>query len=484
MKKNPPVYSLIFTLIYITSFIITAPTAIAGEAENYISQLKKHYQKTLPISAFSLNYHFLNTQYRGLNYWDFQFPNRHMSVRAIEIDLVKRHFFDNDVIYFSGGRLFDRVQFQNSQESYFYERSATILGKGILRRGMDNFDRIKRYVVMNTDFLAVRSLLAETNIKENITLQHNRKLKVTTLSHKISDDNVIDYQFSNNPLKLISINHRALGGFFVYSNYRTTRDITFAHTVHQYYDGAKEATYVSFIDNFNIIKNVEPEKLKLPEGYGPELPQGDGILISEEIAKNLYLVTDSSANRNGLFKVNGDNISLYGTSGNSQFAEKTIKLILNQFPNRTINSVYVTHPHANQIAGLKVYARHGISIIADQYTIDAIKAYPDFSDSITTFKFQKIEHEQTIDNTHFYILENMHSKRQSFAYFKDSGILFQADFLHIPFDNTIASVIPSYTRSFIDFVRSKQLNIKRIVGNHRNNNISVEVMNKIYDANK
>jgi len=76
----------------------------------------------------------------------------------------------------------------------------------------------------------------------------------------------------------------------------------------------------------------------------------------------------------------------------------------------------------------------------------------------------------------------MHSKRQSFVYFKDSGIIFQAHFLHIAFDNTIAKVIPNYTRTFIDFVRNKQLKFKRIVGNYQNNNISLEVMNKTYDA--
>ena len=45
-----------------------------------------------------------------------------------------------------------------------------------------------------------------------------------------------------------------------------------------------------------------------------------------------------------------------------------------------------------------------------------------FADDIARFKFRTIEHEQIIDGAHFYVLENMHSKRQSFVYFKDSGI--------------------------------------------------------------
>jgi len=473
-----------FAIFGLASFITMIPAASAGEVEDYVAKLKSHYQKTLPIKAFSLNYHFLNQQYRDHNYWDYQTPNRFMSVRMVEVDLVKKHFYDNDVLYYSGGRLFDRVQFQNDKESFYYERSATSTGKAILSRGMDNFDRlVKRFIVMNVDFLAVRPLLEEINIEGNIILHQDRKSGTTTLTHETSDDNVFDYEFSNNPLQLVSINHRPQRGIYVYSDYQTTRGITFARSVHQYYDGATEATYVKFIDQFEIIEKVDPAKLQVPEGYGPILPESDGVLVSKEIATDLYLVTDSSARRNSLFKVNGDEIMVFGASGNPRLAEKTIKLILDQFPKKKITSVYVTHPHGHQIAGLKVFVDQGIEIIADEYSVAAIKAYPRFADDITTFKFQTIEHEQIIDGAHFYVLENMHAKRQSFVYFKDSGIIFQAHFLHIAFDNTIAKVIPNYTRTFIDFVRSKQLKFNRIVGNYRNNNISVEVMNKTYDAN-
>jgi hypothetical protein len=76
----------------------------------------------------------------------------------------------------------------------------------------------------------------------------------------------------------------------------------------------------------------------------------------------------------------------------------------------------------------------------------------------------------------------MHAKRQSFVHFEDSDIIFQSHFLYIAFDNTIAKVIPNFTKTFIDFVRSKQLKFNRIVSNRSNNNISVEVLDKTYEA--
>ena len=486
MKANltpiPRIFEFAYMTLFIISIAIVSVSASEGEVEEFVAKIKEHYQKTLPIKAFSLNHHYTNKQYRDHNYWDYQTPNVHMSVRTAEVDLVKRHFYDNDILYYSGGRLYDRVQFQNDKESFFYERSDTSMGKAVLRRGMDNFDRFTSYMVMNIDFLAVRPLLEESNIEGNIALHQDRKSGTITLTHKTSDENIVDYKFSNDPLQLVSINHRPLRGVFVYDDYQTTRGITYARSVNSYYNGATEPQYIKFNNYFEIIERVDPARLKLPEGYGPELPTSDGVLVSKEIAKDLYLVTDRSAVTNSLFKVNGDKIMVFGASSNTRLAEKTIKLILDQFPKKKITSVYVTHPHGHQIAGLKVYVDQGIEITADEYSIAAIKAYPRFADDVARFKFRSIEHEQTIDGVHFYVLENMHSKRQGFVYFKDSGIIFQAHFLHIPLDNTIAKVIPSYTKTFIDFVRNKRLKINRIVANYRNNNISVEVMNKTYDA--
>lgn len=71
---------------------------------------------------------------------------------------------------------------------------------------------------------------------------------------------------------------------------------------------------------------------------------------------------------------------------------------------------------------------------------------------------------------------------QVFVYFENIGIIFQSSFLHIPFDNTIAKIVPGFSRVIIDLIREEDLNVSRVVGKFRNNNISVEVMNKTYDA--
>jgi len=142
-----------------------------------------------------------------------------MSIRTVEVDFARKHFYDNDILYFPGGLLFDRVHFQNDEESYYYEKTGVFLGKGVVKQGMNRFDIATRYLVMKLDFLAVRPLLSEQNIQQNIKLITDQKSATTTLIHH-TNDNTIDYTFSNTPLRLLSINHRPLNGFL---NMKTTK---------------------------------------------------------------------------------------------------------------------------------------------------------------------------------------------------------------------------------------------------------------------
>jgi len=478
MKFNLTRYVTILVFTCITFFAIS--TARAGEVESFIAKLKVHYQKKPLLKAFSLNYHYLG---RSPYYsWDYQAPERYMAIRMVEIDLVKKHFVENDIHHFSGGRTFNRVQFQDDNRSLFYDKNGLALGKRIIKQSMDTYEEVKGHIFINVDFLAVTPLLDEVNISSTIKLQQDTISGKTILTHTISNDNIIDYTFSGGPLQLLSINNKSQKKIYVYDDYRTTNGITFARSIHKYFGDATKPSFVHRIDSLNILEKIDSEKFQVPAEFGPIIPQHDKTLGAKEISKNLFLVTDSSASRNTLFKVNNNEIMVFGAPISSEFAQRTIEIIQAKFPKNKITSVYVTHPHGDHIAGLSAYAKRGVTILADAYTISAIKAYPSFSEDMATFQFKTIKHEDFIKGARFYVLENTHSKRQSFVHFPQSGIIYQADFLEVAFDNTIGEVIPNYTQTFIDFVRSKQLAINRIVGHHRNNNISVDVMNKTYNA--
>jgi len=464
-------------------YTATTSIAIAGESEDFIEKLKSHYHQSSSITAFSLTYRYMG-QSDAYQSWDYKAPSRYQAFKVTDIDLRKKHYAQNVVHHFTGGLLVDEVHFQNDNESLRYEKNGILLGKRVRKQTMSSFERYKNLTLMNVDFFAVRPLLEENNIERNIKILEGKLSNQTTLTHKTADDKVMEYVFSNSPLRLLSINNKTRRRIYIYDDYKTSNGLTFAHSLVKYYNGDTIPSFITRTDSFTILDEIEPAKLQLPEGYGSIIPNSDISLSSTEIASDLYLVTNASADRNTLFKINGDEIMVFGAPVNSKRSEQAIELIAKQFPQKKITSVYVTHPYSDHIAGLAAFTKIGAVIRADTYSIEAIKAYPRFKKELATFKFQTIENNDLIDGVRFYVLENSRAKRQSFAYFEDKRIIYQSDFLEVAFDNTIPQILPSYTKTFIDFISSKQLKVERIVGHHRNNNISVDVMNKLYDSNR
>jgi hypothetical protein len=344
---------------------------------------------------------------------------------------------------------------------------------------MTSFERYTRLTLMNVDFLAIRPILQET---DHSRIQISQQQNQITVLHT-SNDKKMEYRFDTRSLRLTSIFDHNRKRLLEYSDYRTRNGLTFAGSVTKFYDGNDEnkgvPSFITWIEEVKIIDKVEAEKLQLPDGYGPVIPESDKTLTAEKIAADLYLVTDASASRNTLFKVNGDDIMMFGAPVSNKRSEETIALIQRQFPNKKITSVYVTLPYSDHIAGLPAYAAIGAKILADAYSIDAIKHYPRFAEVTDTFKFKTIEHQHKLDGVQFFVLENSRAKRQSFAYFPQQQIIYQSDFLEVAFDNTIAKVYPSYSKAFLDFIASQELTIKRVVGQHRNNNIRPEILSKI-----
>lgn len=466
------------------SLLLTALLPLYGytasahsDTEQFVARLKNHYGSTLEIHTFALKYHFLNRRYRDLNYWDHHHPNLYMSQRMVEVDLANKQFYDNDILYYSGGRLFDRVQFQNDKESYFYEKSATSLGRAVLKREMTNFDRFKRHIVMNVDVLALRPILLEPQISAQIRLVKGKK--VTTLLHTLNSNQEVEYRFNNDNLDLISITHSGLNSTFVYQDRQTIRGIRYAQSVRQYVAGSNRPTYIKSIDSFEPIAHIANARLRLPKHYGPILTKGDGVLTAREIAEDLFLLTDSSEINNVLVNLVDNQLYLYGGASNTKLANQTLAFIKQTWPNKSISSIFITHPHGHQISGLLPYVNKQVSIIADPYTISGIKAYPKFQQALNKFSFIELSQGQKIANAQFYTLENMHAKRQSFAHFANADIIFQSHFVHVPQDNSISTTIPTYTKRFIDFINQQQLTFSRIVGNYRNNNITAEIITEL-----
>ncbi len=385
--------------------------------------------------------------------------------------------------HYTGGLYFDEVHFQNDNESIRYERNGISLGKSVIEQSMNSFSRYTGLTLMNLDFFAVKPLLAEKDIDEKVDLQKNKQNEIVTLTHRPTKNKTMEYVFNTKPIRLLSINNKTRNRIYLYDDYRFNNGYYFAHSLIKKYNGDNIPSFITKIEKFDVIDKIDEEKLILPDGYyKADVTKNTGLTI-KLIAESLYLISDSSAKSNVLFKTHSDEIIVFGSSKNSKASKQVIDKITKQFPNKNIVGVYVTHPYSDHISGLLPYINIGAKVYADAYTLEAIKAYPNFSNIMKDYMFETITHGQKVADIRFYVLENSRSKRQSFAYFEQSGIIFQTDFLEVAFDNTVANILPSYSKSFIQFIKSENLKINRIVGFHRNNDISPTMIEKIYKVN-
>lgn len=473
---------------YLTTLFLVAVNSCFGsnvyanETKSFISLLKAHYQTTSSIKAFSLTHSYLGRSdpYQS---WDFEAPTRYKAFKVTDIDMDKQHYYQNVVHYYTGGLYFDEVHYQNNEESLRYERNGISLGKSAIAQNMNSFSRYKNLTLMNLDFFAVRPLLSEANINEKIDYQLDQRTGLVTITHRPSEKKTMEYVFSSKPLQLVSINDKSRNRVYLYDDYRHNNGFYFAHSLIKKYNGDSIPSFITRIENFEVIEEVEPEKLALPNDYHKLVSDKSRVLTSTAVSENLYLVTDESALNNVLFKVNGEQITVFGVPRGSKASRQLLSTIEQQFPTKKVTAVFVTHPYSDHISGLLPFVELGAQIYADAYTVKAIKAYPYFAKNIEKFEFETISNGQVIDDVRFYVLENTRSKRQSFAYFEQAGIVFQTDFLEVAADNTIANILPSYSKQFIDFVRREQLKVNRVVGFHRNNNISPKIMDMSYQTN-
>ncbi|WDD97613.1 hypothetical protein [Thalassomonas actiniarum] len=83
---------------------------------------------------------------------------------------------------------------------------------------------------------------------------------------------------------------------------------------------------------------------------------------------------------------------------------------------------------------------------------------------------------------HAVYITHAHSDGQSFVYFPDNEIIYQGDFLEISFDNSLPTHMADVEKEFIEFLHQEKLPYQRIIGHHKNNNMTPDVVNAYYSA--
>lgn len=455
-----------------TSFLAFAVLLFFGcerkpKETEILKRIEEHYT--------SKNFKGISVSYERINFnpyqsFDFRFPDSLTSKTSISI--YDNSFFAERWASFPGGFDFGLKEFQQDSLGYLYDLNGILMGKRAISQHKERIDEVRNELEKILDFRFSQSLFSEQNkiLLDSLDLKNN---SVSLIKTNDTNDS-LSITFQINPITLKSVTYHAKKEKWVFSGFTENDGIAFLEDINYYRNGALKHIYS--IKKVKEINSIPEKELSIPDGITIY-----EVIIKEpkieEIAPNLYLINPIAEDRNVLFTTNGNNITVFGAPISNRFSNQVIELIQNIFPNKKIESVYVTHGHSDHIGGLGAYVKIGASVLTDSVSVETIKSFPRFKDQIDSFVFDFVENNEKRGNTQFFVINNSHCKSQGFVYFKDSQVIYEGDLLEIPADNTFPSYVPSATMEFYDFVNKEKLIIKRIVAHHRNDHISIQAFN-------
>jgi len=474
----------LLTGIAVASMFITVQ-ATEFNADMAYKKLQKHYALSDDLNKFSLSYQ--SSRFGKHQSYDYNTTKFSTSTSLLELDLSNDRFYQHSKSKYPGNFVFEFKHFKNDKIAVDYDVNGVINGKRVAKLNDKAVDHFMGEATKIVDFMAVKKLfegtpsskntMSKTKVPSDLAISYNDISGDITI-HQAQGKSSVNYNFNSDSLNLTSILNINKGTKTVFEQYKMGPQRQFASVISIYKKGRLAQKFK--LKDLKLIDKIEQQHQEIPMGYGSLIEESSQELSLKKIANNLYLVTTASAGRNVLVNVQGKDLIIFGAPISDNKSQRTITLLENEFPDKKIKYVYVTHAHSDHIGGLRAYAKHGATILADVHSIEAIKTFPRFEQDIGLFKFNEIKHLSSVADATFHIPGNSHAKGQSIVYFADSKIIYEGDFLELPFDNTLPSQMPMPAKTFIEYVRNNKLRYSRIVGHHRNNDIKPAIVNAYY----
>lgn len=441
---------------------------------SFVDRLKSHYHD---ISKFKRLYYRVQFSSKGeFQSYDFRFPDYFVNHYDIEIDLDRQQFYQHFKRRNPGNFVFENVSVINQNQAFIYDVNGFVHGKTLKPF---NSDIHKEYNAMaeHIDLLAVYKLLfiggqpiTQTDIG-NIVM-----LTTTNAEHAKKH-----YFFDQTSYRLLKIYDESTKRLLVFSEPVSYDSHVYASKIDTFNDGKLRNTIN--IQALHTISRIDRKKLAVPQGYAFSEHNSSSQPRFVKLAEHLFLIENVVPERNIMVLQHALGLTVFGAPLNEKASTAALSMIARELPKQTITHVYVSHAHSDHIGGLAKYVENGATVIADEYTIEAIKHYPEFKATIEKFNFKTIANDDTFQSVTYHVIENSHVRKQSFAYFAHDKIIYQGDFLEIPQDNVIATHMSDVERVFIAFLYRNNVDYTRIVGHHRNSNITPEVVDAYYKTN-
>lgn len=456
--------------------LICAFPAVAGQPNKdaTIAELKQHF-------AFAGQLHRLSVSYKGERQTtyqsnDYRSPYTIQSQYEYQYDTVAKQFYFHDQHVYPGNFIFDKKVIHQKGNTTLYDVNGFNMGKQL--EALDySLAEFKADLADDIDFLAAHRFLFSDSKVEAMFDPNHQWIDVTRSDNP---GGKVTARFMLDPIQLSSLTYHESNKKTEFSQPAQQGKLNYARTIRHFRNGKlRQAISISELQS---IAHIDQALLQVPAGYGPLVDSQRQPLQWQMLAKDLYLINYVAGDRHVMVKTDDEGVTVFGAPVSADVSQQVVELIHKNLPGQPIHSVYITHPHSDHMRGLVHFGNLGVKIVADAYSIEAIKAYPPFADTVSQWQFQTISHKQTLNGATYYIPENSHSLGQSFVMFDQSKILYQGDFLEIPADNSLPTHMADVEKEFIDYLRQEKLPFTRIVGHHRNNNITPEIVDAYYAA--
>lgn len=459
------------------AFLLSATSSLAmatpSNDMSLIKNLKRHYAKTEKLNKLNVTY----TKERKTIFQSDRLdkPFTIHSDYDYKFDFVAGQFYLHQVHHYPGNYIFNDKIVHQQGKTVLYDVNGFTKGKQLEYLDYDKSD-FQEDLYSELDIFSAHQFLSSLTPKHSTIEKSGNQLKITV--NKPEQDKVT-YTFTRMPIALSKIVNHSSNERTEFSNIQNHNGIAVASTVRHYRKGELKAKVE--ITDIKRIMSIKTDVLAIPKGYGPFVDSTRKPLEWVPLADNLYLINHVAGNRHVLVKQDMQGLTVFGIPRSTDTSKQVHNLIKQQLPSQEINRVYVTHGHSDHMGGAAYYGNLGITIMADKHSIRALKAFPRFIKDAKKWKFKTLSHGQTVNDVTFYAPKNSHSEGQSFAYFPQSKIIYQGDFLEIPADNSLPSHMADVEREFIEFLYQEQIPYQRIVGHHRNNNMTPAVVNAYYN---
>ncbi len=434
-----------------------------------MEKIKTHF---LAIDLAGIELEYTRVSYNPYQSFDYRNPDSLFTYNSIQ--LLDDSFYSERKATFPGGFEFELNEFQKDSTSIFYDVNGVLYGNRAIKQP-SRLESIQEEVDGVLDFRHSQGLFS--NYDSFAISTFDRKANTIAIIGKKGDDSVrLTFQIA--PVQLKIAEHFKSNEKWIFSDHRLG-DFNHSTKIKFFVDGQHKRDYL--VQSIRAIESIDTSKFELPERVTLyESPPTKPTI--QKVENGLFVLKSLPGDRNVMFSIDKSVVTVFGAPISDQISKLVIELIKEHFPESSIKYVYVTHFHSDHIGGLKAYSDLGVTVLADEYTMEAIRSYPRFKENVDSFIFQSINQKMELNDFRFYQVDNSHSLTQSFVYFKKSGIIYQGDFLEIPADNSLPNYLPEATLQFYDFIIDEKLVVRRIVGHHRNDSISMELFHE-YVAN-